>query len=100
MAAIATVLAMRPEVILMDEPSATLDPVNRRMVIRTIQALPQTKLIASHDLDMILETCDRVILLSHGKIAADGDCKTILSDGALLEQNRMELPLCMQTPGR
>lgn len=100
MAAIATVLAMRPEVILMDEPSATLDPVNRRMVIRTIQALPQTKLIASHDLDMILETCDRVILLSHGHIAADGDCKTILSDGTLLEQNRMELPLCMQTPGR
>lgn len=100
MAAIATVLAMRPEVILMDEPSAILDPVNRRMVIRTIQALLQTKLIASHDLDMILETCDRVILLSHGKIAADGDCKTILSDGALLEQNRMELPLCMQTPGR
>ena len=100
MAAIATVLAMRPEVILMDEPSATLDPVNRRMVIRTIQALLQTKLIASHDLDMILETCDRVILLSHGKIAADGDCKTILSDGTLLEQNRMELPLCMQTPGR
>ena len=100
MAAIATVLAMEPEVILMDEPSATLDPVNRRMVIRTVQALPQTKVIASHDLDMILETCDRVILLSCGSIVADGDCRRILQDQALLEANRMELPLCMQTPGR
>lgn len=96
MAAIATILAMQPEVILMDEPSTALDPVNRRTVIRTIQSLPQTKLIASHDLDMILETCDRVILLSHGNIAADGDCRTILRDRELLEHNRMELPLCMQ----
>lgn len=100
MAAIATVLAMEPEVLLMDEPSAALDPFNRRMVTRTIQSLPQTKVIASHDLDMILETCDRVILLSHGKIAADGECRRILQDGALLEENRMELPLCIQTPGK
>ena len=96
MAAIATVLAMHPEVILMDEPTTALDPVNRRTVIRTIQSLPQTKLIASHDLDMILETCDRVILLSHGQIAADGECGVILRDRVLLEQNRMELPLCLQ----
>ncbi len=96
MAAIATVLAMQPEVILMDEPTTALDPCNRRTVIRTIKSLPQTKLIASHDLDMILETCDRVILLSQGQIAADGDCRTILSDGELLEKHRMELPLCMQ----
>ena len=96
MAAIATVLAMEPEVILMDEPSTALDPFNRRTVIRTIQSLPQTKLLASHDLDMILETCDRVILLSQVRIVADGDCRTILSDQALLERNRMELPLCMQ----
>lgn len=100
MAAIATILAMQPEVILMDEPSTALDPVNRRTVIRTIQSLPQTKLIASHDLDMILETCDRVILLSHGNIAADGECRTILRDRELLEHNRMELPLCMQVPDR
>lgn len=99
MAAIATVLAMQPEMLLMDEPSTALDPYNRRSVIRTIQSLTQTKLIASHDLDMILETCDRVILLSHGKIVADGDCKTILRDRELLERHRMELPLCMQPPG-
>lgn len=96
MAAIATILAMDPEVILMDEPSTALDPVNRRAVINTVNSLPQTKLIASHDLDMILDTCDRVILLSHGKIAADGDAGIILSDKALLEANRMELPFSLQ----
>lgn len=96
MAAIAAILAMEPEVILMDEPSTALDPVNRRTVIHTIQSLPQTKLIASHDLDMILDTCERVILLSHGTIVADGDCETILQDKELLEANRMELPFCLQ----
>ena len=96
MAAIATILAMEPEMILMDEPSTALDPVNRRTVINTINRLPQTKLIASHDLDMILDTCQRVILLSRGAIVADGDAETILRDKALLEANRMELPFCLQ----
>ena len=96
MAAIATILAMEPEAILMDEPSTALDPVNRRTIIRTINALPQTKLIASHDLDMILDTCSRVLLLSHGKIVADGEPDIILRDKALLEANRMELPFCLQ----
>ena len=96
MAAIATILTMEPETILMDEPSTALDPVNRRAVINTINTLPQTKLIASHDLDMILDTCQRVILLSHGKIAADGPAERILRDQALLEANRMELPFCLQ----
>ena len=96
MAAIATILAMEPEMILMDEPSTALDPVNRRTVINTINRLPQTKLIASHDLDMILDTCQRVILLSHGAIVADGKAETILRDKVLLEANRMELPFCLQ----
>ena len=96
MAAIATILAMEPEMILMDEPSTALDPVNRRTVINAINRLPQTKLIASHDLDMILDTCQRVILLSHGAIVADGDAETILRDKVLLEANRMELPFCLQ----
>ena len=96
MAAIATILAMEPETILMDEPSTALDPVNRRTVINTINALPQTKLIASHDLDMILDTCQRVILLSRGKIVADGSAESILRDKKLLEANRMELPFCLQ----
>ncbi len=95
MAAIATILVMKPEVLLMDEPTTALDPVNRRTVIHAINSLPQTKLIASHDLDMILDTCDRVILLNRGKIVADGDAQTILRDQALLEANHMELPFCL-----
>ena len=95
MAAIATILAMEPEAILMDEPSSALDPFNRRLVINTIHELSQTKLIASHDLDMILDTCGRVILLSGGRIAADGPAGTILRDRELLEANRMELPLSL-----
>ena len=95
MAAIATILAMEPEAILMDEPTSALDPYNRRIVIRTIRELPQTKLITSHDLDMILDTCDRVILLSDGKIAADGPADKILRDRELLEAHRMELPFCL-----
>ena len=95
MAAIATVLAMDPEAVLMDEPTSALDPYNRRIVINTIRSLPQTKLITSHDLDMILDTCDRVILLSGGEIAANGPAQEILRDKALLEGHRMELPLCL-----
>ena len=99
MAAIATVLAMNPEAILMDEPTSALDPYNRRIVIHTIRTLRQTKLIASHDLDMILDTCDRVILLSGGEIAADGPADTIRRDRTLLEAHRMELPFCLAGAG-
>jgi len=95
MAAIATVLAMEPELLVMDEPSASLDPYNRRIIINTIKQLPQTRLIASHDLDMILELCNRVILLSKGEIVADGPAKEILSNQELLLANRLELPMCM-----
>ncbi|MBO6040762.1 MAG: ABC transporter ATP-binding protein [Oscillospiraceae bacterium] len=95
MAAIATILAMEPEAILMDEPTSALDPYNRRIVINTIRELPQTKLITSHDLDMILDTCGRVILLSEGRIVADGPTEQILRDRSLLEANRMELPLSL-----
>ena len=92
MAAIATVLAMEPEVIIMDEPSVSLDPYNRRAVINVINSLTQTKIIASHDLDMIMETCRRVILISDGQIVASGAAMDILRDKELLESNRMELP--------
>ena len=93
MAALATVLAMEPDVLLLDEPTNALDPYNRRLVIRTIRSLPNTKLIASHDLDMILDTCSRVLLLSNGRLIADGPAQTVLRNRALLEANRMELPL-------
>ncbi|MCQ2553297.1 MAG: energy-coupling factor ABC transporter ATP-binding protein [Clostridia bacterium] len=93
MAAIATVLAMDPSAILMDEPTSALDPFNRRVVINCMNSLNMTKIITSHDLDMIYDTCSRVILLSGGKIVADGSADEILRDKDLLEANRMELPL-------
>lgn len=95
MAAIATVLAMEPDAVLMDEPTSALDPYNRRVVINTIKELGQTKIITSHDLDMIMDTCDRVILLSGGEIVADGPAMDILSDRELLEAHHMELPLSL-----
>lgn len=95
MAAIATVLAMEPDAVLMDEPTSALDPYNRRVVINTIKELGQTKIITSHDLDMIMDTCERVILLSGGEIVADGPAMDILSDRELLEANHMELPLSL-----
>ena len=99
MAAIATILAMEPKAILMDEPSIALDPFNRRTVIHAINGLSMTKLIASHDLDMILDTCSRVLLLSGGQLVADGRAEDILRDRALLEANRMELPFCLAGSG-
>ncbi len=99
MAAIATVLAMEPEAILMDEPTSALDPYNRRIVINTIKELSQTKIITSHDLDMIMDTCSRVILISKGSIVADGKAEDILSDKELLEANHMELPLSLSRNG-
>ncbi len=93
MAAIAVILAMRPDILLLDEPTGALDPYARRRVINTLNALPQTKLITSHDLDMICDTCGKVILLSHGEVAAQGDTMTIMKDRKLLEENRLELPL-------
>lgn len=96
MVSIATVLAMSPEIILMDEPSIALDPKNRRNLINILNSFEQLKIIASHDLDMILDTCKRTVVLSEGKIMADGDTEEILSDKNLLEKAGLELPLCMQ----
>lgn len=93
---LATVLSMRPEVLLFDEPTIALDPRNRRRFIEILPGLPGTKLIVSHDLDLVLDTCERTILLSDGTIAADGPSKEILSDRRLLEANGLELPLFIQ----
>ena len=93
---IATILTMMPDVILMDEPSVALDPKNRRNLIHVLNGFKQLKIIASHDLDMILDTCSRVILMSDGRIIRDGDAREILSDRELLEANGLELPFCLQ----
>lgn len=84
--AIATVLSMQPDILILDEPSAGLDPGARRSLIQLLQSLPITLLIATHDLLLVHEICTRIILLNHGKIVADGD-KTILANTALLQEN-------------
>ncbi len=96
LAAIAGVLAMRPDILLMDEPTISLDPKNRRNLIHILNGLGQLKVIATHDLDMALDTCSRVALMADGKIVRDGPAKEILSDQELLEAHGLELPLCLQ----
>ena len=93
LASIATILSTEPDVILMDEPSVALDPKNRRNLINILNQLNQAKIIASHDLNMIMDTCERTILLSDGKVIKDGNTKEILLDKELMEESGLELPL-------
>ena len=93
---IATILSMTPDIILMDEPSIALDPKNRRNLIHILNSFEHLKIIASHDLDMILDTCERTILMGEGTIVADGKTEEILRDRELLEKYYLELPLCLQ----
>lgn len=86
LAAIATVLALRPEVLLLDEPTLALDPKNRRMVMQALERLPCAKLIATHDLDFVLSSCSRAILVSGGTVVADGPAAEVVSDRSLLER--------------
>ena len=92
MVAIASVLAMQPQIILYDEPSANLDLKARRRLITFLQASPETIVISSHDLELILEVCDRVILLNQGRMIADGDPQAIMGDRNLMESNNLEVP--------
>lgn len=87
LAALATVLAMSPEVILLDEPSVALDPRNRRNLGKVLNEMSCTKVIASHDLEFLKDTCDRVLLLYQGRIQTQGTPREILGDAALLEKN-------------
>lgn len=96
LAAIATILSMEPEVILFDEPSVGLDPKNRRNLINIINGISGLKIIASHDLDMIFDTCNRTILIEKGKMICEGETAKILTDQRLLEESGLELPLSMQ----
>lgn len=91
-AALAGVLAMQPEILLLDEPSMFLDPRARKDLIRLLNDLPGTKLIAGHDLDLVLQTCRRTLLLDGGKIIADGPCDEILRRADLLEPRGLEVP--------
>lgn len=93
--AIAGILSMRPNIILMDELTIALDPKNRRNLINILNSIDALKVIASHDLDMILDTCERTILMNNGRIIKDGRTEEILRDKVLLEDNGLELPLSL-----
>jgi cobalt/nickel transport system ATP-binding protein len=96
--AIAGVLAMQPQVLVLDEPTAQLDPRSRRQLIQLLQNLPLTQLIATHDLDMALELCSRTIVLSDGRIVFDGDTEVVMNDRDFLEAHALEMPLCYSRP--
>lgn len=97
LASIATVLSMEPEILIFDEPTIALDPKNRRMFIEILNKLEGTKIITSHDLDLIYDTCTRTILIDNGKLVADGETKSILTNQELLEEHGLELPLSMHS---
>lgn len=91
-AALATVLAMKPDVLVFDEPSADLDGAGRRELVASLFPLPMTQLIITHDLPLALELCPRAVIMRGGRVVAGGATKDLLGDEELLEENRIELP--------
>ncbi len=89
---IATVLSMRPDLLVLDEPSSNLDPRARRELSELLQGLPITKVVVTHDLPFVFEICERVVILEAGKVAADGEVFSILSDESLLARHGLEMP--------
>jgi cobalt/nickel transport system ATP-binding protein len=81
--AIATVLSMKPQILVMDEPTANLDPRHRRELIKLLNRLTMTKVIASHDFELIEQTCSRVVLMEEGRITAGGACREFLPEAAM-----------------
>ncbi|MGQ9631919.1 MAG: energy-coupling factor ABC transporter ATP-binding protein [bacterium] len=98
--AIATVLSMDVSILVMDEPSSNLDPASRRSLINLLKALPLTKVVATHDLEMALEICRRVILIDGGRIVADGAAREILGNERLMEDHKLEVPLSLKIEER
>jgi energy-coupling factor transporter ATP-binding protein EcfA2 len=93
---LATVLAMQPDILGMDEPTSNLDPGNRRHLTEVILGLTATLIIASHDLEFVLNVCSRTVLMDHGKIWADGKTRSILGDSKLMESHGLEVPLSLR----
>jgi cobalt/nickel transport system ATP-binding protein len=92
LAALAGVLVMEPDTIVLDEPSANLDPMNRRNLINYLRELKNSRVVIGHDLEMILDLCRRVVVLSGGEIMAEGDAAEVLGDQSLMERACLEVP--------
>lgn len=90
--AVATVLAMRPEILVLDEPSSNLDPASRRELAEIIDGLDITVLMVTHDLPYALQLCERSVVLSGGRVVGDGPTREVLADGPLMTSHRLELP--------
>ena len=90
--AVATVLSMRPEILVLDEPSSNLDPAGRRELAEVLEALPVTLLMVTHDLPYALQLCPRSVVLDGGMVVADGPTPALLADAQLLAAHRLELP--------
>ncbi|MCV7345833.1 energy-coupling factor ABC transporter ATP-binding protein [Mycolicibacterium rhodesiae] len=99
-AALATVLACEPEILVLDEPSANLDPVARRELAQTLATLPATMVIVTHDLPYAAQLCDRAIILDGGAVVADDSVTAVLSNAELLAAHRLELPWGFVVPAR
>lgn len=93
---IATVLAMSPDILVMDEPTSSLDPRSRRRLIVLLKTFRHTKIIATHDLDMALDLCERTIILHQGRVTADGPTQEIMRDEELLRLSSLEKPLSLR----
>jgi cobalt/nickel transport system ATP-binding protein len=91
---------MNPSILVMDEPSSNLDPRARRMLIEQLKSFQHTKIIATHDLDLVLDLCPRTIIVLHGKVAADGPTREVFGDLPLLERCNLEQPLSWSGRGR
>jgi cobalt/nickel transport system ATP-binding protein len=89
---VATVLAMGPEILVLDEPSSNLDPASRRELADVVRALDVTVFMVTHDLPYALELCPRSMVLSGGVIAVDAATRDLLTDDAVLAEHRLELP--------
>jgi cobalt/nickel transport system ATP-binding protein len=94
--AIATVLSMSPDILVMDEPTSGLDPQARRQLIEMLKTFKHSKIIATHDLDMVLDLCERTIILNEGRVQADGKTADIFQDEKLLTDCHLEKPLRLQ----
>jgi cobalt/nickel transport system ATP-binding protein len=97
---IATVLSMEPEILVLDEPTSELDPRGRRNLIALVRQLDKTVIVATHDLDLVFDLCQRCLILNDGKIVYDGETRSVLTNAELLQSNGLELPLSMQRTGQ
>lgn len=95
--ALATVLAMNPEILALDEPTSNLDPRTRRHLIELIAGLPVTLVLGTHDLEMVVALCSRTIVMDGGKIRADGETRAILANAELMEKHGLEVPLSLRS---